>query len=322
VLNALLLALVIGASLFWFWAYLQASGLGDDRPQLFNDATTYQAAAERLNAGHDLYRLGEGDRPVLIIPGVYDSPLLSPPPIAGFWRLVTATPFGYPLWMIAAWAATFGAVAYIVLKAPFPGAPLAVLLSLPIGEQVFGGNACAFYPLLYILAWRYRDRAWIGSLIAIMAAVKLAPIALASWLVGTRRWRALGAMVASLVLLFLFGGLTAGFGTYPDYLRMIPAVGPSPMSVSGLTGVPWASYAVFGGGVVVSLVIGRRWPATSFAVAVLTAVIGTPALYPAHFVSLLALVAPLVDRTPDAASHAPRLGMPATSWLPRSLRAR
>ena len=40
---------------------------------------TYRAAGDRLNIGHDLYRLVPGDLPVLTIPGLYSAPLLSPP---------------------------------------------------------------------------------------------------------------------------------------------------------------------------------------------------------------------------------------------------
>jgi hypothetical protein len=296
ILNAILLALVVGASLLWYLAYLEASKFGPDRPQQFNDANTYLAAIERLDAGHSLYALSEGDRPILTIPGVYEAPLLSPPPIAAIWRVVAAIPFGFQLWMVAAWVATFIAVGWVVLRAPLPGAPLALAVSLPLGEQIFGGNACCFYPLFYLLAWRYRDRAWIGILVAVMAAIKLAPIAVVAWLLGTRRYRAVGIAGATLVGLFVAGGLVAGFGSYGEYLAVIPGVGASPMSVSGMTGIPWASYAVFGLGIVAAIVLGRRSSGASYVVAVLAAILGTPALYPGHLASLLAVVAPLTDR--------------------------
>jgi hypothetical protein len=295
-INGVLLLVVLAAGLLWFLAYLEASKMGPDRPQLFNDATTYLAAAERLNAGHQLYALTDGDRPILTIPGVYEAPLLSPPPIAAFWRVLIATPFGYPLWVAAAWLASIAAVAWVVLKAPLPAVPVALLLSYPLGEQVFGVNACAFYPLFYLLSWRYRTHAWIGGLFAIMAAIKLAPIAMVAWLVGTRRYRAMAVTFGALSLLFLIGGLGAGFDSYTAYLAMIPGVGPSPMSISGLTGVSWASYGAFSVGIVLAIWLGRRYPAGSFVVAVLTSVLGTPALYPGHLVSLLGVLAPLTDR--------------------------
>lgn len=300
VFNGALLLLVLGVSFLWFLAYVEASKMGPDRPQLFNDVYTYLAAAERLNVGHELYRLQEGDRPVLTIPGVYDAPLLSPPPIAAIWRLIAALPFGFGLWMVAAWIATIAAVGYVVLRVPFPAAPLALLLSLPIGEQVFGGNAVAFYPLFYLLVWRFRDHAWIGALVAVMAAIKLAPIAMGAWLLGTGRYRALGVAASALGLLFIVGGLGAGFDSYAEYLTMIPLVGASPMSISGTTGIPWASYAAFVAGMVASVLVARRSSAWSYVIAVLASVLGTPALYPGHLASLIAVVAPLTGRGPSA----------------------
>lgn len=295
-LNALLLAFVTGAALFWFWAYLEGSNIDANRPQLFSDATRYLAAGERLNAGHDLYALGPGDRPVMTIPGVQEAPILSPPPIAAIWRLIAAVPFGFATWMIAAWAATFTTVVIVVLRNPLPGAPLAFALSLPIGEAIFGGNTVGLYPLFYLLAWRYRDHAWIGFLIAIMAADKLAPIAMASWLLGTGRYRAMAVTAAGLLIAFVIGGAGAGFDSYFEWLSVLGTIGISPLGVSGLTGIPWASYVVFGVGVVLAVVIGRRSQSGSFIVALLAAVLGNPALYPGHFAPLLALVAPLADR--------------------------
>ena len=47
---------------------------------------TYLAAGERLNAGHNLYAFGAGDRPIILDPQYWTVPLLSPPPIAVLWR--------------------------------------------------------------------------------------------------------------------------------------------------------------------------------------------------------------------------------------------
>lgn len=297
-MNVLLLVLVTGAIVFWFWAYIQASGVSPDRPQLFSDAIRYLAAAERLNAGHSLYELVPGDRPVLTIPGVHDAPLLSPPPIAVVWRLIVAVPFGFATWMIAAGVALFTAVAIVVLRSPLPGAPLAFALSLPLGEAIFGGNSVVFYPLLYIVAWRYREHAWVGAVIAVMAADKLGPIALASWLLGARRMRPLIAGAVTLTILFVIGSVGAGYNAYLEWFRVLGSIGPSPLGLSGLTGVPWASYAVLVVGVTVALLVGRRRESAAFVAALLAAVLGNPALYPGHLAALLAMVAPLVYPAP------------------------
>jgi hypothetical protein len=56
------------------------------------DAFTYLAAGERLNAGHMLYALSPGDRPVDLNPPYWTVPLLSPPPIAVLFRAFAALP--------------------------------------------------------------------------------------------------------------------------------------------------------------------------------------------------------------------------------------
>ena len=73
------IALAVGAGLIVATAvvyYAQAPGY------LGGDARTYLAAGERLNAGHPLYALSPGDRPVAISPPWWTVPLVSPPFIA------------------------------------------------------------------------------------------------------------------------------------------------------------------------------------------------------------------------------------------------
>ena len=70
------------------------------RPDLLNpaqigtDGSNYYAAGERLNAGHQLYQLQAGDRPVANSdqPNPWSAPLLSPPPIAVVWRVLALLP--------------------------------------------------------------------------------------------------------------------------------------------------------------------------------------------------------------------------------------
>src|SRR5258708_7149291 len=84
--------------------YLDMCGIpGNIEP--FDDATTYLAGGERLNAGHDLYKLAPGDRPVLIDTQFFTSPLVSPPLIGVVWRPLAAIPFGWQLWIAACWIA-------------------------------------------------------------------------------------------------------------------------------------------------------------------------------------------------------------------------
>ena len=50
------------------------------------DSFTYLAAGERLNAGHFLYALLPGDRPVDMHPPLWTVPFLSPPPMGVLMR--------------------------------------------------------------------------------------------------------------------------------------------------------------------------------------------------------------------------------------------
>src|SRR5438093_1020563 len=67
-------------------------GFHPTRPD--GDAWNYLAAGERLNAGHPLYALSPGDRPVTLVPPYWSVPLLAPPPIAVAWRPLAV--FGEP----------------------------------------------------------------------------------------------------------------------------------------------------------------------------------------------------------------------------------
>src|SRR5450759_3186631 len=83
------------------------------------DAGTYRAAAERLNAGHFLYRLIPGDRPMALHPPWVTVPLLSPPPIAVLWRpLALLGDASLYLWWIGCVAATVLALVLLARRRP------------------------------------------------------------------------------------------------------------------------------------------------------------------------------------------------------------
>jgi hypothetical protein len=290
----LLLVLALGTPLAFARAYLIDFDAPGNLLDPFIDATTYRAAGERLNAGHRLYRLEEGDRQVLIIPGLFTAPLLSPPPIAVLWRPLAAVDWGMALWVIACWTALLGTVGYLILRVGVVAMVLTFLLSQAIGEQLAVANAAAFFPMLYVLVWRYRDKPTIGAVIGLMSVIKLAPIALCSWLLSTGRRRALAVAVGSIVGLLLLGAIGAGLDSYVDYLGIFATTRPSPLSISGQTGIEWMSPAVLIGGTAAAIAL-RRWPRLSYGVALGAAVLGTPALYTSGLVSLLALAAPLID---------------------------
>ena len=296
VLNVMLVGLVVATALLWVNANFDVYNKPDNAMEPFIDATTYLAAGERLNAGHDLYRLQPGDRPVLMLPGLYSAPLLSPPPIAVLWRPLAAVEWGFAAWVIATWLVLWATVLFLTFRAGLSAVFLAFVLSHAIGEQLAVANFNAFIPALYVLVWQLRDRPWIGALIAAAVSVKLAPIAMVGWLIGTHRWRALALTAVSGAAIFVLAGLGAGFRSYIEYLGTLSGNTPTPLSLSGQTGLPWLSYALLAGAFIASIAVGRRSPTASWALALIGSVLGTPALYASGLVALLALTAPFLGK--------------------------
>lgn len=268
----------------------------------FQDALWYQAAAVRLNVGHDVYRLGPGDPPVLFVQGV-TAPLLSPPPIAVIWRPIVLIPGGFAAWMVACWLALLGTTFFLVYRTGMRGALVATLLAPAIGEQLAAGNVAAFFPLLMVLAWKLRERGFAGLAVGLMASTKLSPASLGGWLLGTRRWRTVAAAALSVGVILLISVIGAGLNSFREYLDVAATTPPSTASLSGLTGIPWLSEATLIGGTLVAIGLGR-WPRWSFSVAVVVSIIGTPSLYLSGWVALLAILAPFSDG-PSALSDAP-----------------
>jgi hypothetical protein len=276
-----------------YLAYMQT---GESLAKPFQDALWYQAAAVRLNIGHDLYRLVPGDPPVLFVQGV-TAPLLSPPPIAVIWRPIVLLPFGFAAWMAACWLAVLGTTFYLVYRTGLPGAFVATILAPAIGEQLAAGNVAAFFPGLMVLAWKLRDRELAGVAVGVMAVTKLSPASLGGWLVGSRRWRAVASAVVTIGAILVITILGAGLTSFREYLDVATSTAPSTASLSGLTGISWLSEATLVVGTLVALALGR-WPRWAFTLAVLVSIIGTPSLYLSGWVALLAILAPFSDGPP------------------------
>ena len=263
------------------------------------DALTYLAAGERLNAGHELYTIGPGDRPVGGYPEEFAAPLLSPPPIAVVWRpLALFGESAVAVWMVAAGAAVLAAAAFAMWREPVLGSLLVLVSALGIGEQLLVGNLAAFFAPAVLVLWAFRDRPWVGAIAGTMAAFKLAPIVLAAWLIGTRRWAALGWMAAAIAGWGIVSLVGAGPGAFLEYVDVARATSPSPASLSGLTGIPWMSYAALVAFGVLALVSGRR-DGGSHATAVTAFSLFTPAFYLAAMVTIPPLAIPLT-RNRDA----------------------
>jgi hypothetical protein len=269
------------------------------------DGLTYLAAGERLNAGHPLYALSPGDRPVALRPPYWTSPLLSPPPIAVFWRPLAALPneWGLGLWWITSITIMVVTVTAVARRAILPaGVALLILFPSFVGElevanvngYLLGGTA-----LVWLLARRGRD-GWAGGLIALMAAIKLWPIVLLVWFLGQRRWSVLPGFVIGGVIVGLTSLLGAGIGAHFDYLAIARSTPPSALSVAGIlsafgVNVPWISSVILVFGIVEVLALRHR-PELAFSVAVATMVLGSPVVNPNTFMVLFACVAPFAWR--------------------------
>ena len=184
------------------------------------DAVTYLAAGERLNAGHPLYSLSPGDRPITTdVPGI-SVPLLSPPGIAIVWRPLAAL----GEWTVIPWwilgSALFVIALSVVVWRAWPTIAIVVLVLEPIAWLVAFGNVHAYIAAGMVLLWFVRDRPWAAAALAVsMAALKLTPAPLVLWIARDRRtWvpiLAISAVWLAAILVFAPGALAE----YVDVMR-------------------------------------------------------------------------------------------------------
>lgn len=296
-----LLILAIAPSIFIATTYLENFSSPGSTIRPFTDANTYLAAGERLNAGHDLYRLSPGDRTVDVVEGRFTVPLVGPPFMAVVWRPIAAFDLGMYAWVALCWAALLGAMTYLVWKIGVIAVIACLLLCIPVGEQLAVANVSSLFPAMLIVVWIARDSTRTpGVLIALMASAKLAPIALVAWLVGRRDRSGLVTTAITFIALGVLTLVGAGLANVLAFRVVFSDVQPSTFSIASITGQPYATYFVLIVGSTLAALAGR-WPGFSFGVAIVTATIGTPALYAAALVPLLALISPLTEK-------------PAQSW--------
>src|SRR4051812_6903389 len=195
-----------------------------------SDAWNYLAAGERLNAGHPLYALTAGDRPIPLAPPYWTVPLLSPPPIAVIWRPLAL--LGDPamtLWATAGLLTTLAVVGWLLARGGLTVAVLIAAMAAPLALQSLAGNANGFLFAALVLAWLFRARPTMaGALIALTIAVKLTPVLLLIWLIASRRWRALAATIGALVVVGVVSLFGAGIQNHLDWLASVPHSAPVP----------------------------------------------------------------------------------------------
>jgi len=237
------------------------------------DPWNYLAAAERLNAGHPLYGLTPGDRPVELHPPYWSVPLLSPPFIAVLWRpLAFLGDAAMVIWWIGGIAATAIYVAWLLRRLDNPWSIIAlVALSPAIAYGALSGNAIAY--LLPMLAHRH------PAPVAVAAGVRLTPALLAPSS-GLRATIGYGLVVGIISL------LGAGLQNHLDWLQAVTTSAPTPLSISGLTGLPPLAVALAG---LAIAVLGWRW-------AVIAMTLASPTTYLYTFGLLSLLLVPKGDR--------------------------
>jgi hypothetical protein len=270
----------IAASLVMAW---RTFGLDWARPD--GDPWNYLAAGERLNAGHPLYDLSPGDRPVAIVPPYWTVPLLAPPPIAVFWRPLAL--LGESSMLLWGLAGMIGVVGSAVFLARHSALLVVAIFAIDLALTVLSGNASAVILPMLIAAWALRDRPWIvGSLVAVAGAVKLLPLLLGIWLIVTGRWRAAAASLIVGLAILVISVVGAGPDAFVDWFRSATSAAPSPKSLAALTGLPtWLVVVAFA----VPIALFGRWDRLSFGAAILAMAVATPAYYFSAWVLLAAL---------------------------------
>jgi len=271
------------------------------------DNSNYYAAGLRLNAGHPLYRLSPGDRPVpLLPPPASDAALLSPPLLAVVWRpLALLGDASMVLWGIAGAALLGGLALWMVLTGSKRRNAVIFLAAPAIALAMWSGNVNPFIISLLIGVWAAsaRGRPGIaGALLALAAGLKLTPIYLAWWFVVRRDWRALRAFVITGVALAAVSLIGAGLTNHLDYLAVIRTTassGTTPLSLAGVlqsAGVPSqiasvASLAWVVAGATIMWLL-RKQPGAAFSVGILTVLFSSPVVLLGNLAVLLAATAP------------------------------
>ena len=271
------------------------------------DTRTYLAAGERLNAGHGLYELVPGDRPVDLNPGYWTTPLVSPPSIAALWRPLAALPseLGAYLWWLASAASLVATLVMLLRRLPLLTGAAMIVLALPTAFQIAAGNINSVLLLGLVLVWR----AWVqerdlgaGAMSGVMAAVKLTPAVMVWWLLATGRRRAFAGALASFAAIWLIALVGAGVQAHLDYIAMLrdpTSMGVYLYSLAGIAAswgvpeelarqLPWGAAAI---GLVAVWMLRER-PAWSFAAAILTMVYGSPTVTSTWYILFYAVLAP------------------------------
>ena len=280
-----------------------------DRGLIPGDSYTYLAAGERLNAGHLLYALSPGDRLVGFEPPFFTVPLLSPPPIAVFFRPIAAIPneIGVYIWWVATIVVLAATVLVMLRRRPVAVGLAVIALSFPIVYQVGVGNLNGLIVAGIVGGWylltRGRDIA-AGAVFALMTAFKVTPGIFLWWLITQRRWDAFKAFVVTGLAALVVSIVGAGLQAHLEYLgivRRTAAAGTTYLSLAGAARYIGIAPEIANLLPTAAIVIGalavwllRHRPGAAYVAAIVTLIAGSPVVQITWFTILLGALAPLV----------------------------
>jgi hypothetical protein len=275
-----------------------------------NDGVTYLAAAERLNAGHQLYSLELGDRLVYGLGSpCCPYPLMSPPPIAVLWRplALLGPDAALLLWDWINALAIIVTVGLLLVRRPLTTGILIVVLSLPLAVETLLGNVNGLLLAGIAATWllgRAGRYGTAGTVIGLMAAVKIWPALLILWFITQGHLGAVKGFLASLFVVGVLSLVGAGVAAHVEYLT---TVGPATSGLASLaelvraaTGlwIPWLAYAVIAFGVLEIWAL-RAQPRLAWAAAVLAMVFGAPVFHSGTLMLLFGALVPWADGVRD-----------------------
>jgi hypothetical protein len=301
--------LIAAAGLALTWYFFSTLFLPNNL--IGNDGVTYLAAAERLNAGHQLYAIVPGDRYVF----GYGSPccpyaLMSPPPIAVLWRplMVLGPVLALLVWDWINALAVIATVGLMLVRRPLPTGLLIVGLSLPLAMETLLGNVNGLLVAGIAATWllgRSGRYGAAGALIGLMAAIKLWPALLLVWFISQRRFDAVKGFVVGAAVVGVISVVGAGLGAHIEYLTTVAPAGAGLTSLADIvqaaTGVriPWIAYAVLVFGTIETIAL-RSQPRLAWGAIVLTLVFGSPVFHVGTLILLFGAIVPWMDRGQDS----------------------